>query len=83
MMTNNWPFSSYHMMKVNVDATRIIQEGLAICDIDGASYGSWEFNFNDFDESKHSHHPDSIQLLKDNGIDFERTRLHISTPWNL
>ncbi|XP_059430037.1 probable CCR4-associated factor 1 homolog 9 [Corylus avellana] len=63
--------SPYNLMKFNVEATCIIQLGLALCDANGKSFGVWEFNFKDFDERIHSHHINTIELLKDQEIYFD------------
>jgi hypothetical protein len=62
---NIYTSSPYHLMKINVDATCIVQLGLAVCDANGKSFGFWEFNFKDFDEHIHSHNTKTIELLKD------------------
>jgi CCR4-NOT transcription complex subunit 7/8 len=67
--------SPYHLMKINVDATHIVQLGLAVYDANGKSFGFWEFNFKDFDERIHSHNTQTIELLKDQEIYFDFNRV--------
>ncbi|MBA0870755.1 hypothetical protein Goshw_016731 [Gossypium schwendimanii] len=74
------PVINYHYMKSNVDALQIIQLGLSLSDAQGNlpdfdtlfSY-IWEFNFRDFVNRDH-YASDSIELLKRQGIDFEKNR---------
>ncbi len=60
-------------MRCNVDMLRIIQLGITLCDEEGNSPegNTWQFNFQ-FNLSDDMYAPDSIELLKNSGIDFKR-----------
>ncbi|KAH6834779.1 hypothetical protein C2S53_004016 [Perilla frutescens var. hirtella] len=75
------PTQHYSLMKNNVDVLNIIQIGLTLSDVDGnlPRFGTefqhvWEFNFRDFDADNDLRNPDSISLLRRQGIDFVKNK---------
>ncbi|MBA0820494.1 hypothetical protein Gohar_028093 [Gossypium harknessii] len=70
-----------HYMKSNVYALQIIQLSLSLSDAQGNllvfdspfSY-IWEFNFRDFDINQDCYASDTVELLKLQGIDFEKNK---------
>lgn len=80
-VTHLSPSQSYSLMKANVDATKVIQLGITLSDANGNlphlgtdSCYVWQFNFKDFDVDKDLSNPVSIELLKQQGINFSKNK---------
>lgn len=76
------PESNYGLLKANVDRMHMIQIGLTLSDGEGnlPNFGTkyvyiWEFNFRDFDVARDAQNPDSVAMLRNQGINFEMNRL--------
>ncbi|KAI0504746.1 hypothetical protein KFK09_015699 [Dendrobium nobile] len=73
----------YAMLKTNVDMLKLIQLGLTFADERGnlptcnTGYGCvWQFNFREFDDDRDICASDSIELLRQCGINFKKNREH-------
>uniref|UniRef100_A0A0D6QXT5 poly(A)-specific ribonuclease n=1 Tax=Araucaria cunninghamii TaxID=56994 RepID=A0A0D6QXT5_ARACU len=69
----------YHALKANVDMLKLIQLGLTFSDEDGNlptcgtdKYCIWQFNFREFNLEQDLYANDSIELLRQSGIDFKK-----------
>ncbi|KAK1438208.1 hypothetical protein QVD17_04014 [Tagetes erecta] len=77
------PTDHYNLLKSNVDVLNLVQLGLTLSDHSGnlptinqsQQRFIWQFNFSDFDLARDAYAPESIDLLKRQGIDFERNRV--------
>ncbi|GMH07056.1 hypothetical protein Nepgr_008896 [Nepenthes gracilis] len=70
---------NYQTLKDNVNMLKMIQLGLTFSDEKGnlplcgtGKYCVWQFNFREFDVSEDVFASDSIEMLKQRGIDFKR-----------
>ncbi|KAL1760406.1 ribonuclease H-like domain-containing protein [Schizophyllum commune] len=64
----------YQTMRCNVDLLKIIQVGITLADAEGnmpPEPSTWQFNFR-FSINEDMYSPDSIDLLRKSGIDFQR-----------
>jgi CCR4-NOT transcription complex subunit 7/8 len=68
----------YRALKLNVDMLKLIQLGLTFTDAQGnlpvcdGEHTVWQFNFRGFKLNEDVYAQDSIELLKQSGIDFNR-----------
>ncbi|GFZ07780.1 polynucleotidyl transferase, ribonuclease H-like superfamily protein [Actinidia rufa] len=70
---------NYQTLKENVDMLKLIQLGLTLSDENGNfptcgtdRYCIWQFNFREFDVSEDIFANESIELLRQSGIDFKK-----------
>ena len=68
----------YKTLKINVDSLKLIQLGITITNENGEfpkniPYHTWQFNFK-FDLEKDAYNEESVNLLKNSGINFEKLK---------
>ena len=68
----------YKTLKINVDSLKLIQLGITITNEKGEypkniPYHTWQFNF-EFDLEKDTYNEESVNLLKNSGINFEKLK---------
>ncbi|KAK8809570.1 hypothetical protein WA158_000513 [Blastocystis sp. Blastoise] len=71
--TDRYNIFSYKTLRDNVNQLKLIQLGITFCDKDGliaTDCPTWQFNFK-FNVNTDKHKEQSIQLLKDAGINFD------------
>ena len=72
----------YHTLRCNVDMLKLIQLGLTFTDTKGnlpcvsGQFYIWQFNFREFNLKEDMYARDSIELLKQSGIDFAALELN-------
>ena len=72
----------YHTLRCNVDMLKLIQLGLTFTDTKGnlpcvsGQFCIWQFNFREFNLKEDMYARDSIELLKQSGIDFAALELN-------
>lgn len=74
----NSEMREYLKIKLNVDRLKIIQIGFTLSDENGVvpePVSTWQFNFN-FDLDIENKSMNSIKLLQDSGIDFQKLKRH-------
>ncbi|EPR62786.1 ccr4-associated factor family protein [Toxoplasma gondii GT1] len=72
--TGNVTDYNYQTVKYNVDLLKVIQLGITFADADGnlaEGTSTWQFNFR-FDLNEDMYAQDSIDFLKQSGIDFDK-----------
>lgn len=82
VIDNKTPEMGYRILKMNVDNLKLIQVGVSLAKDNGQKpelCDTWQFNLN-FDVTKDKSHPESINLLKEAGIDFEELAEHGIDP---
>lgn len=76
-----WSLLLLQALKINVDMLKLIQLGLTFTDAEGnlpvcnGEHTVWQFNFRGFRMSEDVYAQDSIELLKQSGIDFAQNEV--------